>query len=71
MEVVSGAGCCRGDGKYNYRESDGDLGYSYIRSVRRKESLEYCCSKLLAVAGTTAGGALVDETISRPQWRPV
>lgn len=38
----------------------GDLGYSYIRLVHWKESLEYCCSDLLAVVETTAGGALVD-----------
>lgn len=38
----------------------GDLGYSYIRRVRWKESLEYCCSELLALLETTAGGALVD-----------
>lgn len=70
MEVGGEAGCCSGDGKYNYRESDGRLGLQ-LHKTRWKESLEYCCSKLLALVETTAGGALADETISRRPWRPV
>lgn len=69
-----GVGGCGGDGKYNYGDNErtmGDLGCGYIRRVRWKESLEYCCSMLLAPVKTTAGGALVDETISGRQWRRV
>lgn len=72
VEVEGEAGCCSGDGKYNYRESDGRFGRQLHKTrVCWKESLEYCCSKLLALVETTAGGALVDETISRRPWRPV
>lgn len=38
----------------------GDLGCGCIRRVRWKESLEYCCSMLLAPVKAKAGGALVD-----------
>lgn len=38
----------------------GDLASGYIRRMHWKESLENCCSMLLAPVKATAGGALVD-----------